>query len=389
MKTPKTFSKFLVALFAVPFFAQILVLENAIAAAPKPPEETIPPGPFQPPAPSDNPINTNSINFVRDVATPVGALVDHAKGNDELLKERTKITHFVDSCQVALDDQNRFADRIAFFVNEMNVGQRPKIGYIGKYYSLNVHESAHMPVSLVKFPLCAVSSSSLATTLGSSRVPKSATIAKANEFSKRHNTLRAKILAGDKNAELEFTKLWAQFYSCLGYVESLGTADKDESYKVAAKYAPSDYKKPPGVNFYEDPDQDPSSRLNIGMYQFTPTSSGNIQACLQSWNELYPKCKVSTSGGQSEMIRIVGSGLQTFNAFCGVHKALQMFSVQVNTTSASHTHPANVVGGKLKLPSDRCVSLHMSSGRSYTHFGPFQNSTNSNMDNLLTCALRD
>ncbi|MGE3758267.1 MAG: hypothetical protein AB7H97_10955, partial [Pseudobdellovibrionaceae bacterium] len=281
------------------------------------PEETDPEEPVRIVTYAEKMINPSDINFSRDVATPIGTLVDRIKNNDELDKKRSG-THAVDSCHATLNGKTRFSDRIAFFVNEMNREQKPQIGYISSAYGISSNVRSHMPVSLNKFPMCGVSASTLAKTLGSkSRVPAAATIAKANEFIKRYNALRSRSLSGEEGADLEFTKLWAKLFSCLAYSESLATADSTKSKHVASKYAPPNYKKPAGVEFYEDPLQSPASRLNIGTFQFTPTARGNVQGCIRSWNELYPSCKFSTSASQSEMIRILGSGQQTFNDFCG------------------------------------------------------------------------
>ena len=124
------------------------------------------------------------------------------------------------------------------------------------------------------------------------------------------------------------------------------------------------------------------------MFQFTPSSSNNIQPCLQAWNDLHiskPECLINTKSPQSELINITGSSLQSFNAFCGVHKMLQTFSIQVNTTKASATHPSNVVNGKFKEAEQRCVSPHFKAGYAYVHFGPFMNSTGSNIAELYRC----
>jgi hypothetical protein len=89
------------------------------------------------------------------------------------------------------------------------------------------------------------------------------------------------------------------------------------------------------------------------------------------------------------MIRVVGSSLQHFNAYCGVHKLLQTFSVQVNSSSTRNTHPDNRSGGRLKSSSERCVTPHFYAGWAYNHFGPLQNSTGSNLNKLLKCVYNE
>ena len=136
---------------------------------------------------------------------------------------------------------------------------------------------------------------------------------------------------------------------CLSYTESLTTADSSRSYRVADKYAPSDYRKPEGVKFYEDPYQDEASKLNIGLFQFTPTWYGNVNPCIRNWNAWFPSCSVGAKPSKSSLIRKFGSSYQTFNAFCGVNKFVQTFAIQQNTTRTKSTHPDNYSGGRLKV----------------------------------------
>jgi len=174
---------------------------------------------------------------------------------------------------------------------------------------------------------------------------------------------------------------------CLSYVESLTTADRPFSDRIAQAYAPSDYRRPAGVLFYEDPLQPEASALNLGLFQFSPDSGGNIYACIKQWNLIYPSCQVPSGGSTKEMLRLLGSSYQSFNAFCGTEKPSEMFSIQVNSSNSKRTHPANWRSdGSLKAPKDRCVSLYFA-GAAYNHFGPFQNSTGNNLEELLTCTL--
>ena len=186
---------------------------------------------------------------------------------------------------------------------------------------------------------------------------------------------------GDEEAKMLLTKKWSKLFSCLAYTESLSTADSSSSNRVAKKYAPSGYRKPSGVKFYEDPYQDEASKLNIRMFQFTPTGSGNINACLGSWNEYYPQCSVSKRSSRSSLIKVFGSTLQTMNAFCGINKIVQTFSVQRNSTKSYASHPINK--GRAKV--DRCVTPWIYSGYAYNHFGPLMDSTKSNLNKLISC----
>lgn len=318
-----------------------------------------------------------------NVSTAIGSSVDNYKGSSQLTKTRTLInTDAVDKCSAGNNDQ--FSDQISQSVAGMLNDTPAMVASVGSSYGTSSNESEYSPVSLMRHPLCTVSSSSLSKTL--KKVPAQSTIDKANRFAAKVNKLRAASLMGDGAAKAELLSTWTKLYSCLAYSESLNSSDSARSKSVAAKYAPSDYKKPTGVEFYEDPLQDAVSRLNIGMFQFTPNSSGNIKSCLKAWNALKGNsCQVPTSGSQADMIRIVGSSGQSFNAFCGVHKLIETFSIQVNTKNAGSTDPSNMEGGKLKSAANRCVTPHFYAGKAYNHFGPFQNSTGSNMGELFSC----
>lgn len=327
----------------------------------------------------------------QEVSYSVGALVDSTYSSyRELLPQRSSSsTHNTDSCDPTLDRNSRFADRIAYAVELKMQPARSQLGYVASAYNMPASLSSHLPVSLISHPLCTVSSSSLNSTLGGKNIPSAAVINKANNFVSKMNGYRREALAGNREGYKKASKLWSKFMMCLSYAESLTTADNSKSSSVAQKYGPSGYRKPAGVKFYEDPLQPLASRLNIGLFQFTPTASGNVQACIREWNQLYPKCQVSTAASQAEMIRVLGSSLQTFNAFCGAAKVAGMFSVQVNSSSSRNTHPSNVnSNGSLKASVNRCVSPHFLAGRSYNHFGPFQNSTGKNLEGVLDCTFR-
>jgi hypothetical protein len=220
------------------------------------------------------------------------------------------------------------------------------IGFIGSSYGTPTNDADLFPTSLIRHPLCAVSKSTLSKTM--KKVPAQSTIDKLNIFATTVNSLRASVLKGDQKAKIELLSIWTRFFSCLAYTESLGTADNSTSQSVAALYSPSGYRRPAGVEFYEDAQQPPVSRLNIGTFQFTPNSAGNITPCIKAWNSIHTEaqtCKIPTNANLGELIKILGSSLQSFNAFCGVHKLIETFSVQVNTTNSGATHPSNFEGG--------------------------------------------
>lgn len=354
--------------------------------APRPSPNPAPnPSPLPPRAPT-NPIG--NFDIFNEIAFPVGNSVDRYYANyQELTIQRDDLeSHRVDSCEVELDGQNTFADRIAYYVNKHTTPTRAHIAHLSRFYNISADLSSHQEVSLYSQPFCRVTSSTLASTIGSSRVPNSSTISLLNQFVNKFNDLRSKTLRGDNEAELEINQLMTRFMSCLAYTESLTTADNPRSQRVAQKYAPAGYRKPAGVNFYEDPLQNEASRLNIGLFQFTPTGSGNINPCLRHWNEFNPSCSVATNSSRSELIKVIGSPQQTMNAFCGVNKLLQTFAIQVNTTSTRNTHPDNYSNG-MKPSSQRCVTPFFFSGWAYQHYGPLMNSTGKNMNSLMSCVM--
>lgn len=312
-----------------------------------------------------------------------GKLVDSILGSQNHLMKLRNVgfLHRTDSCQ-SLPRQSSFAETISQMVSLNLIPQASDFAGTGVSSILELPALQDMvPTSLWSHPLCPVTKESLTSTIGEGKVPPVATIDKINQFVKKVNSARA------SRNKLELLSLYSRFYMCLSYVESLTTADTATSKSVAARVAPSGYVKPDGVKFYLDPQQTPASRLNIGLFQFTPNSGGNVLPCIRHWNRAFPSCSLSVSSSEDEMIEALGSAKQVFNTFCGVNKAQQMFSVQVNTRKPSSTHPSNWISSSaLKNPGSRCVSLHFRSGNSYNHFGPFQNSTGSNLTQLMNCA---
>lgn len=350
------------------------------------------PAPAPNPAPSPNPGPRDPVgNFdiFNEVAFPVGQSVDRYYSNyEELIPQRDNSeSHRIDSCESELDGQDSFADRIAYYVNKHTRPTRAHIAHLSSFYNISSQLSSHRAISLTSQPLCRATSASLAQTIGSRRVPGASTIALLNDFIDKFNGLREQTLQGDGEAEVEINQLMTRFMSCLAYTESLTTADNSSSERVAQKYAPAGYRKPAGVKFYEDPLQDEVSRLNIGLFQFTPNGRGNVNPCLRHWNEFNPSCSVATNSSQGELIKVFGSPQQTMNAFCGVNKLLQTFAIQANTTSTRNTHPDNYAGG-MKPAAQRCVTPFFFSGWAYQHFGPLMNSTGSNMNSLMKCVMR-
>jgi hypothetical protein len=319
-------------------------------------------------------LSRNSFADYKSIAAQIGPVVDNFHHQNELLKVRAKSNDdAVDSCD---SEHELFSEGVALYTEEMMKPTPVMIDSIAELFGVTAKENALYPVSLATHPFCIVDRSALSKTM--KKVPDADTIEKLNEFATKMNELR-------ENDQEEFTKQYTKLFSCLAYTESLGDADTNTSKKVANKYSPENYRRPAGVLFYEDSYQPKVSRLNIGAFQFTPNGAGNINPCVKAWNKKHVTCKIKENSSQSELIKILGSSFQSFNLFCGVHKLIETYSIQVNTSKASATFPGN-----LNRPAmDRCVTPHFQAGLAYNHFGPLQNSTGENLKSLMKCVNDD
>lgn len=128
----------------------------------------------------------------------------------------------------------------------------------------------------------------------------------------------------------------------------------------------------------------------LGMFQFLPDGHGNIRACIESWNELYPRCAIRIASRDDVALSLVSHG-QTFNAFCGVQKLVHSFHSQIHSGFSTGTDLANALpDGTLKPAAQRCLSIvsRSGNGRVYSHFGPLRNSVKDNLGHVLKCAKR-
>jgi hypothetical protein len=218
-----------------------------------------------------------------------------------------------------------------------------------------------VPISLVSHKMCNINSIP-------GRSVSSSTLNKINTFVNKYNGYY------ENGEEKELLKMWAKFFYCLAKAESLGNPDSDRAKSAAKVYAKLD-PKPAGVDFYYDKWQDnPKSRLNIGLFQFSPDYGGNINPCITNWNNLFKDYKIEKN---KNMVNLLASTDQIFNAYCGVNKIAQTFFIQVNTTNSRYAYDSN------SDKSKRCVSLHQP--KSYVHFGPLINTTGSNLDKVYSC----
>lgn len=338
----------------------------------------------------DSPLTEEEGSLLSDLWEITASTVDTFYGKAELTKERTrKMNHYTDSCHPDLQELHSFADMQNYFILKHLDERSAQIHFLSTYFQIPKDIENIYPTSLMSHELCPITEKSLTASLSEGKVPDAETIQMLNEFSKINNSLRSSLRAKSTyENKLKFSQHWSKLVGCLAYAESLTTADSAQSKEIAARNAPKGYVRPAGVGFYEDPNQPQESRLNIGLYQFTPSIGGNIQACARQWNEMYPSCKINLKASDTESFKMLGSELQAFNAFCGVNKINQMFSVQVNSSNTKRTHIANSVNSKLKSSKDRCVSINFHSSYAYNHFGPFQNSTGKNLKSLMSCYFR-
>lgn len=339
---------------------------------------------------SEDSLTHEDSNFLSDLFQFVADEVDSHFTKKELTQERIKrMNHSIDSCIQNAGDLRSFAEIQNYFILKHFEDRQAELTYVSNEYVLPTTKAKFYPTSLISHEFCPITETSLKTSLKEWQMPDPATIEKLNQFSNIHNKLRGEYLAHRSyNSKLQIGQHWSKLTSCLAYVESLSTADSSASKAIAKRYSPSGYDKPPGVGFYEDPNQPPESKLNMGVYQFTPDIEGNIKSCVRQWNGMYPNCAFPSNSSFSDIFKVLGSEYQTFNIFCGINKIHQMFSVQVNTTNKTFTHIKNIVGSKIKKSGERCVSLNFYSGYSYNHFGPFQNSTGNNLKELMSCYFR-
>ncbi|WP_127717479.1 hypothetical protein [Halobacteriovorax sp. HLS] len=360
-----------------------------------PTEPVDPPKPIEPPPVIDpgnsvdgfntveleyNELDTSVLNFL------IQELEPQYHKSEFTIKRDSSEESYADKPSTLLDPKDIFSSYVTFYIDSFLFNMKPRVETLAPYYSVPRLLSEHSYSGLAHAELCHSTSTSLAATIKESKVPDQEVIDELNIFEKRVNLLRNKtIFDSSKEAKVELVKVWSKFMGCLAYTESLTSADTSSSYNVSKEYSPRDYNKPLGVKFYEDPYQDLASRLNIGLYQFTPNSSGNIYPCIYQWNDIYPDSNINTNEQQDNLIRIFGSSFQGMNAFCGVNKIIQTFAIQVNTDEKKRTHPDNYTIAGIEESQNRCVTPWFYASYAYNHFGPLQNSTGLNLKKLITC----
>lgn len=328
----------------------------------------------------------------------------------ELTKERS-VSSFVSSCFKALGKTapTSFHDAILESISSNKTPiTSPLSNGIAKAYHSNKWQS---DVALFSNPMCETIDKKLITRNNSEknkRVDKVS--AKMIKIAKHYNKIRQDVLdavkAKKSQDEIDGLKsrlddFYAKLMGIIANHESLTTADNKTSKKrgkeFAKYYGVSGYTKPPGVKLYFDTWQTKEeSKRNVGLYQFP--MSGNIASCITAWNQRYGsknECKI-TDKSKKNMFKMLTAPDQLFNAFCGVNKLVQSYGVQVNTDRfeayksriARRTHQDNVIKegknkGKLKAPSERCVSLFSHTSNTYNHYGTLGFTTENNTTKLV------
>lgn len=341
---------------------------------------------------SDSSGADHKLNFeqAQEAAKNVAILVDRTYNLGELLKTRSLGEgRTIDLCPTEFNSSvpgNIFADRIGLAIYKHFENLPLQIGSVRSQFGLTNSTEKDVWNSLVSHPFCQVSAESFNKVYQGKHIPKTETIAKAQKFTELLNRYRNQSRQGDSGAQLKLFKTWTKFMMCLGYMESLTSADSTESDSLARSL---NFRRPAGVNLHNDHLQtDPNSVLGIGIFQNSNVVlNGETYSCVKDWNRQFPQCQIPINTSPVGMIPILGSSYQTFNTYCGVSHITRMFGVQINTQNIENTHPQNRRGNQLASPQDRCVTP-FTNNMSYNHFGPLQNVHDFTLDEVLTCTLQ-
>ena len=342
--------------------------------------------------PRDPASEVAGLDIYQDIAIPTGQSVDNQYPQSrELMVVRGSNQNFVvDKCDPEVQERDRFADRITYAVNKRFENLKIDVGTsVAPLFGLSKDRNTYLANSLVSHPFCRVTEATLQNTFQGKRIPSAATIKKAQKFTDILNRYRNQAVAGNPDGQKNAVRIWSKFMMCLGYMESLTSADSRESDQIAAKY---NFRRPAGVNMHNDSNQtNADSVLGIGIFQVSNVvKDGDTFSCVKDWNAQFPSCQISMNSTRTQMIPILGSAHQTFNSYCGAAFITRMFGVQVNALRAKNTHPDNVKkDGSLKSPAERCVTPFANVNVAYNHFAPLQNGSGFTLDTILTCTLKD
>jgi hypothetical protein len=350
-------------------------------------------------------IVTSGLDSVEKLGQPLCHPTPAEEITPELTKKR-ELSSFMKECLGALgiNAPMNFEESIRLSIELNFEPQKNMLGQdIGETYGLDFSSDTgnetgfewKTQVGLFSHPMCEIVDSyfiSRNSNDKSSRIKNA--IPSMNKLIQKYNALfyqyQKEKLANSSTQVLEvIQKKMKNFYfsllASMALKESLGDADNSKQSQLAKKFSEDysiiNYKRPPGVKFYFDKEQkDEVSKQNIGLYQFSPNSTGNINACYKAWNNIMGKksksCLISDLNNKRSFEYIAASD-QVFNAFCGTNKLIQSYGVQVNSQTFKHpkvsvmqlTHSENSEGKKLKEPSQRCISPFAHKNNAYMHFG--------------------
>jgi hypothetical protein len=354
----------------------------------------------------------NSIDVLLEGPVPHYCLPQHKdKPNvkTEFNKKRT-VSSFIESCLKPLNiaRPKTFEDAIKFAIDE---NTKPMKNSMSKYISgLYGVSTWHQDVGLFSHPMCEKEDVKLfagKTTKKKNRLKTISTY--LLKIPKIYNLKRKKYLKAVKDKRpkkeqevllIDLKNFYLSLMAIIAENESISTADlkgsKDRAKSISEYYGIKDYTKPSGVKFYYDKYQDnEDSKRNIGLYQFSSDPKGNIASCIKAWNDTLGKregkCKISLPS-KKETFKYLAATDQVFNAFCGVNKIVQSFSIQVNTkvfetTSRRRTHNENKKDNVLKASKDRCISIFSDSPNTYNHFGTLGFTTDNNTKTIIKSLL--
>ena len=185
------------SIFAGSFFRSVKDPDND-QSQPIPSEPPVSPDPIEVPL-------SESFDVFKDVAFPMAEEVDDVfPAFRELNMPRGAASQdeTTDQCISNFEGNDTFADRMAFFVNYHTQAKKNHIHKLSSYYDVPSNLDRHVVSSLAQYPLCRTTSSTLAKTIGSKRVPNSSTIALAQEFTSKSNNLRTLMIEGMKKQHL-------------------------------------------------------------------------------------------------------------------------------------------------------------------------------------------
>lgn len=356
-----------------------------------------------------NPTNINqcfpppAFALPEDIRTKITEdLTQKAPGADNALTKKRSLSNTLGCEKQLLGDKEEvsFSDVIdaAVHMNLLFRNKKPLSDDVYTAYNLPkegkaIPENPNPNFSLISQKLCPFSKKRLRGSQKKDKSPVPGVAKIYQDFADSHNEIHEAFSTGNPltkiHALASSKKLYFKFFSALALKESLTSSEKttEKSRTLARAHGVT---KHPGVKHYYDATQDdPASQFNIGLFQFSPDSSGNIVSCIENWNHQFPNCQIelkslkSKSARDKKMAKILGSSDQLFNAYCGVNKIVQTFYVQAHTKDTLKTAEDNQASnGKLLPPTKRCVTPHIYKGWGYNHFGPLQNTTGTNLGEL-------